>query len=167
MSESCCAVPEAPTNTKLEYAKFVALILSITLAAYVTHILVDSVEWMQQFMGWFLIAFAGFKLVGYNAFVSGFPTYDLLGGRSKLYTKAFPFIELMLGILLLSDFLTPLALTLVLGLMATTAVSIGLFLSSGKKATCACLGGIIDLPLSVISLFEAVLMALMALLLLV
>ena len=150
----------------VEYAKFVAVIALIFSASYFIYSLSDfsdGYEYMRIFMGVFLVVFAGFKFAGYNMFVMMFQGYDLIAKKSKLYAQLYPSIELALGVLFLAD-LAPYPRNItVLTLMGVGAVGVAQEIFHKRSGIrCACLGNIIKLPLSTVSLVENVSMVAMA-----
>ena len=54
-------------------------------------------EWMIPFMGWFLVAVGSLKILDWKRFSENFSKYDLLAMRSKIYSKSYPLIEVLLG----------------------------------------------------------------------
>lgn len=152
-------------NSPIEYAKFALVIAGITAVSYYLSVAVgDSnlVDFARYFMGTFFAVFAAFKFSGYKMFVMMFAGYDVLAKRSKLYAHAYPFIELGLGLLYLTNSLG--AVRDILTIFVMGIGTIGVFHEIKKRSGihCACLGNIIKLPLSTVSLVEDVGMGLMA-----
>lgn len=121
-------------------------------------------HWMNQFMAGFFLVFSAFKFLDIRGFAEGYATYDLLAKRWYTYGFIYPFLELALGILYLTQWsltLTQLATVIIMGFS-----SIGVIQSLLKKQKfqCACLGTIIKVPLSTVTLFEDLLMVVLALL---
>jgi len=156
---------ESKSDTK-EYIKFLGLIAGITVASFIAYSTYESggLElWMRWFMGIFFLVFAGFKFVGYKMFVEMFAGYDIIAKKIKFYSYIYPFIELGLGILYLAN-LYPSSRD-VFTLIIMVIGSIGVFQEIYHRRSgihCACLGNIIKLPLSTVSLVEDVGMAIMA-----
>ncbi len=153
-------------STLLEYIKFASVVVSICAISWLLHESSDTknlLDFARLFMGVFLTVFALFKLVGYKMFVQMFPMYDLIAKRAKFYSYAFPFIELLLGASFLFNWAETWRSIAVIILMGIGAISIfnEVYLKR-RKIHCACLGNIIKLPLSTVSLFENVLMVAMA-----
>lgn len=162
------ASSESSAAAYLKFSSIIAAIVALALLLYVQAGSEGVYEFMRWFMGVFLLVFAGFKLVGYNMFVMMFPSYDIIAKRSTLYAKAYPFIELGLGILFIIDAFT---LARNLALLAIMGVGeIGVFIEVFRRKSgvhCACLGNIIKLPLSTVSLVENTTMVVMALVMIV
>ncbi len=123
----------------------------------------DWMGWMQSFMGGFFLLFSFFKLLNLRGFAEGYSTYDIIAKKFPKYGYVYAFIELGLGIAYIIGFqpvITNLVTLLIMGVS-----SIGVMQSLLKKVhfQCACLGTIIKLPLSKVTLFEDTLMVLMSL----
>ena len=156
---------ESKSDAK-EYLKFAGLIVGITvisLLAYSYYGSGDLELWMRYFMGIFFLVFAGFKFIGYKMFVEMFAGYDIIAKKLRVYSYAYPFIELGLAIFYLANLFPSFRdiFTLVIMLIG----SIGVFQEIYHRRSgihCACLGNIIKLPLSTVSLVEDIGMAVMA-----
>jgi hypothetical protein len=154
-----------PPDEKTTYRPVLLLIALLALATALLEYAEGHWHWhrvMPRFMGGFFLAFAYFKLLNIRAFADAFGTYDLLAARSRYYALAYPFVELLLGILYLANiapFATNLA-TLLLMLLGTAGVVRTLL--AGRKVKCACLGSVFNLPMSYVTLAEDAIMALMA-----
>lgn len=149
-----------------EYAKFagvIAGIAGVTAAAVVLAELSGVMAWMRIFMGVFFLVFAGFKFAGYRMFALMFAGYDVLAKRFRAYAYAYPFIEAGLGALYLLN-AWPLPRDVVtLAAMSVGAIGVAGEIRKRSGVHCACLGNVIRLPLSTVSLVEDVAMGLMAL----
>ncbi|MBL7664266.1 MAG: cation transporter [Bacteriovoracaceae bacterium] len=123
-------------------------------------------EVMIDFMGGFFIVFSFFKLLNLRGFTEAYSTYDVLAKRSQTYAYVYPFLELALGVAYLTRF--NLVMTSLFTLILMSVSSIGVIRAITKKSQiqCACLGTIFKLPMTYITLFEDLLMASMALLML-
>lgn len=152
-------------NSPKEYIKFALVIAAITTFSYYLSTSVgDStmMDFARYFMGVFFVVFASFKLVGYKMFVMMFAGYDVLAKRSKIYAHTYPFIELGLGLLYLTNSFG--ATRDILTILVMGLGTIGVYREIKKRSGihCACLGNVIKLPLSTVSLIEDVGMGLMA-----
>lgn len=154
-----------PVSNAREYKKlaavFVVLIIAATVASTVVGFRLE--EWMRWFMGGFFIVFGGFKMIGYEMFIFMFPSYDILGRKFRLYTYLYPFIEVSLGILYILDLLGPIRDVVTLFIMTIGAIGVFKTLATKGQIRCACLGNVIKLPLSTVTLLEDLSMAAMAL----
>jgi len=119
-------------------------------------------QWMHHFMVGFFIVFSFFKMMNLKAFAEGYRTYDIVAQAIPAYGFIYPFVELVLGIAMLTGF-EPL-LTNIVALVVMAVSTIGVVKSLLKKTPfqCACLGTIIKLPLSKVTLFEDLLMVVMS-----
>lgn len=145
-------------TSPIEYFKFGAVILSIVLLSFLLYL--QSADqtlatYMRWFMGVFMLTFAGFKLAGYKMFAVMFSGYDIVARKLPVYGYLFPFIELFLGLLYVLDIAQGQRELLVM--LVTGLAAIGVFQEVYRRKTgihCACLGNIIKLPLSTVSLVE-------------
>lgn len=117
---------------------------------------------MNDFMGSFFLIFGAFKVMNLHGFVEAYAMYDIIAKQSRTYAYVYPFIELSLGLAYIVGWY-PFAVnvfTLVLMLVG----SLGVALELGKKEPmmCACLGVVFKLPMTYVTLFEDLLMAGMA-----
>lgn len=161
-----------PKNKKTglkNYWPLLAMILVAVLAACAINSGIDgdSLYWMHYFMGFLLCQFALVKLFDISGFADGFQMYDLIAKKSRYYALIYPFIELSLGLLFLS-LAYPLATYLVTLFFLTIGV-IGVIkaLKKGLDIYCPCMGSILKVPLSTVTLIEDLGMGLMALLMLI
>jgi hypothetical protein len=119
-------------------------------------------SWMHFFMGFFLSQFAMLKFFNLKGFVEGFQKYDLLAKKSRLYAYFYPFIELGLGLSYLS-FIFPLITYLITILvMGIGVIGVILALKRGLDVRCACMGTVLNVPLSTVTLSEDISMVVMA-----
>jgi len=139
-----------------------AYILGITLLVQMIHPVFDWRQWMSHFMAGFFLVFSFFKLMNLKGFAEGYQTYDVVAKRVPGYGLIYPFIELALSIAFLTG-VAPLA-TNIVTLIVMGISTIGVVRSLLRKTTfqCACLGTVIKLPLSKVTLFEDLLMVAMS-----
>ena len=143
-----------------DYWPLIALVGISAMAALALS--VQGMSWMPAFMGVFLIIFALLKIFDLNGFRRGFKMYDLLAQRVPDYALVYPFIELGLGLAYLSG-VAPTATA-----WATVVVfSFGTFgvisaLRRGLDIDCPCMGSILSVPLSTVTLTEDLAMVVMA-----
>ncbi|MBN47516.1 MULTISPECIES: MauE/DoxX family redox-associated membrane protein [unclassified Methylophaga] len=148
-----------------DYWPLLALILISAVAAlaicYSTQ--VTMLNWMHYFMGIFLSIFALLKLFHPSAFADGFQMYDLLARKSRTYAYVYPYLELSLGLGYLSFFMPQLVYALTILILGFGAIGVILALRKGLDINCPCMGSILDVPLSTVTLTEDIGMVLMAL----
>ena len=151
------------------------LIIIITLIAFMTVIVgVEDIEagvfvWknvMTNFMSGFFLVFSGFKFLDVGGFAEGYSTYDLLAKRFPQYGYVYPFVELVFGIAYLIRAQLFTVNVLVFFIMGFSGIGVLDSMLKKRKIQCACLGTIIKVPLSSVTLVEDFGMALMALILL-
>lgn len=122
--------------------------------------------WMSYFMGFFLCQFAFLKLIRPMQFADGFQMYDLVAEKSRAYALFYPLIELALGLAFLTmkfPIAASIATILVLGVGAAGVIRA---LIKGLDVRCACMGTVIDVPLSTVTLVENIGMIAMSILML-
>jgi hypothetical protein len=145
-------------------------ILALGLVIVATSLLTAwSHQPMDAFMGFFFIVFALPKLLNLTAFAQAFSQYDLLSKRFTGYARAYPFIELTLGLTYLTDY--PMNSNFgnkVVNIMVIILTAIGIAgivhsLKYKKKLSCACLGATFKFPLSNVAVIENGSMLVMAL----
>ncbi len=122
----------------------------------------ESMSWMHDWMGFFLIVFAMFKLFDLSGFARGFAKYDMLAGRVRLYGFIYPFLELALGLAFLACWNPPFVYLATIALFGFGAVGVIFALMKGLDVNCACLGTALKVPLSSVALIEDMGMVLMA-----
>lgn len=119
-------------------------------------------EFMRHFMAGFFLTFSGFKLINLKGFVNGYKMYDLLARRWKGWGYTYPFVELFLGLSYLTNFEPVLTNIVTLVVMGFSGIGVLNELKKKRKIKCACLGTVIDVPLTYVTLVEDFGMVLMA-----
>jgi hypothetical protein len=120
--------------------------------------------WMNQFMAGFFLVFSAFKFLDLRGFAEGYATYDLLAKRWYTYGFIYPFLELSLGILYLGGWFPTTTLILTIIIMGFSSLGVINSLLKKQKITCACLGTVLNVPLSNITLIEDLTMVALAIL---
>ncbi|VEG90284.1 GNAT family N-acetyltransferase [Legionella spiritensis] len=123
--------------------------------------------WMHYFMGVFLVLFSTLKLFHPVDFADGFEMYDIIAKRSRIYAYCYPLIELFLGLAFLSFFLPILIYIVTIVILTIGSVGVIQALQKGLDINCPCMGTVLDVPLSTVTLAEDIGMALMAFILLI
>jgi copper chaperone CopZ len=117
---------------------------------------------MQYFMAGYFFLFGGLKVYAWRGFIASYRRYDALAAYSLWYAALYPFLEIVLGVLYYFA-VFPIAVNLfVFLLFMQKAESVYRAVQQGTTSTCACLGGAFSVPLTRVTVFEDVLMALMA-----
>jgi YHS domain-containing protein len=121
-----------------------------------------SGDFMLKYMGVFFIVFSLMKMLDVKGFADAFSMYDLIAKRSRSYALIYPFIELALGILYLTETWIIGAAWVTLIIMFIGAIGVGRNLLSKNKIQCACLGTKIGVPLTKVTFLEDLIMVGMA-----
>lgn len=140
-------------DAEYSYTPVVAIFSTAGLVAWAAALSVPG------FMGVSLSMLASLKLMDLESFTESFEKYDLVTQQVKPYGKAFPFIELLLGLGFLSG-VAPVATGLGSVIVGTSgAVSVFKAVYIDKlELNCACVGGNSKAPLGVISFLENAIM---------
>ncbi len=120
-------------------------------------------DFLLAFMTGFFLVFGGFKLMDLKGFAHGYATYDLLASRWYGYGYVYPFVEVTFGLLMLGGFHPDWLLWSELGLMVFSGMGVGIKLARKEKFRCACLGTLLKVPLTSVTLVEDFGMALLLL----
>ncbi len=121
---------------------------------------------MQDFMAAFFLVFGFLKLLNLKGFAEAYATYDVIAKKSRAYALVYPFIEITLGLSYLFRWFPKLTNFVTLIVMFISAVGVAIELSKKKEIMCACLGVVFKVPMTYVTLFEDLLMAAMALIML-
>lgn len=122
---------------------------------------------ISGFMGVSLSMLASLKLMDLESFAESFEKYDLITQKFRPYSKAFPFLELLLGLGFLSG-VAPVVTglgSLALGTSGAVSVFKAVYIDK-LELNCACVGGNSKAPLGVVSFLENAIMVAMGLALL-
>lgn len=111
-------------------------------------------DWMLHFMAGFFIVFGFFKLLDVKGFRDAYATYDLLAKRWNNYGLIYPFLEIGLGLAFLFQVNVPMTLWFSAILMGFSSLGVIKALAEKRKIRCACLGTVLNLPMSTITLVE-------------
>lgn len=122
----------------------------------------DLHRMMSHFMGGFFFIFSFFKFLDLGAFAMAYRSYDLLAKKFPFYGYLYPFLEFILGALYLSGTFLVFTNATTLLLMGVSSLGVIQSLLQKQKIQCACLGTVFQLPMSKVTLFEDLLMMLMA-----
>lgn len=117
---------------------------------------------MLDFMALFFMVFSFFKFLDLKGFQAVFKTYDPLAASVPIYGWLYPFIELTLGICYLIDFVSPSVLIITLIVLGITTVGVLRVLLQKRNIKCACLGSVLNLPMTEATFIENAIMLVMA-----
>ena len=119
---------------------------------------------VERFIAIAMMLLAMLKLQDVDRFATMFLNYDLLARRLPPYGRAYPFLELGAGVLMLTRTLDWLSIPVALTIGGIGAVSVFKAVYLEKRTLkCACVGGSSNVPLGFVSLTENVMMVAMAL----
>ncbi len=147
------------------YYPIFLIFLFISLPVSIIEFNQPSAQWMHwanNFMAGFFLVFSFFKLLNLRAFADGYSTYDIIAMHSRPYAYIYPFIELGLGLALIAGIVPLMVNTIILVVMGISSVGVARSLVQKKQFQCACLGTVISLPLSTVTLVEDLLMVAMS-----
>ena len=138
----------------------------------ITSILLNLQKWnlnntMLDFMGLFYIIFSFFKILDIKGFSTSFSMYDPLAKKIPLYGIIYPFIEILLGIMLLFRVEVNTALFVTIIILGITSFGVTQTLFNKKSINCACLGTVLKLPMTEATFIENATMIIMAISLLI
>ena len=144
---------------------FALLILITAVAAWGDYRVgyVSLPDAVSYFMAGFFIVFAGFKLMDLEGFAHGYATYDLLAERVFAYGYAYPFIELGFGVAMLAGSQSLALLWAEFAVMAFSGVGVLIKIAQHEQIQCVCLGTLLKVPLTTVTLIENFGMAALAL----
>lgn len=118
---------------------------------------------MMLSMAYFFLVFGVFKVINLKSFAKAYMTYDILAMKSKTYAYIYPFIEIVLGFMYLFSWGDVYRDIFTFIIMSIGTVGVWKALKSKSDIPCACLGMVFDVPMTKVTLFENLFMALMAL----
>ena len=153
-----------PEVSKLRQLKPLFLILVyITVTSVLLHYKAFDVKGMMtDFMGLFFIVFSFFKLLDLKGFVNSFAMYDPLAARVKGYAWIYPFVEVVLGLMLLMRWKIQIALAATIIVLGITTIGVTRTLLRKDAIQCACLGTALKLPMTEATFIENAIMIVMA-----
>lgn len=154
-------------NTYYPLILIISYILVVSLIPNISAMGIVWKGWMNHFMAGFFLVFSAFKFLDLKGFATAYATYDLLAARWSGYGYLYPFLELGLGLAYLSQYVHPIVLVITVVLMGFSSIGVLQALLQKRKINCACLGTILKLPMSGITLVEDLLMTVMALVMLI
>lgn len=158
-------LPEEDENSLKAYFPIVLIAVYIAGVAFINNFHEQGINWqgwMNQFMAGFFLVFSAFKFLNIRGFAEGYATYDLLTKRCYVYGFVYPFLELGLGILYLGFWFPVTTLTLTIIIMGFSSLGVINSLLKKQKLRCACLGTILNVPLSTVTLVEDLTMVVLA-----
>lgn len=134
----------------------VVLLVALATGQWTPHAL------MNHFMAGFFLVFSFFKFLDLRGFADAYFSYDVVARRLPAWGFVYPFIELGLGIAYLSHVAPWTTNTVTLVVMLVSSVGVLKTLLDKRTIRCACLGTVLKLPMTKVTLVEDVGMAAMA-----
>ena len=161
-SGSTVTMEQSPTKLKQLFPLFLIFVYLIAASIFLQKNSFRITDFMIDFMGLFFVVFSFFKLLDYKGFPNAFARYDPLAKRSAFYAKIYPFIETLLGLMLLLRWQLNFAFITTIVILSITTFGVVYTLFDKNKINCACLGTALKLPMTEATLIENVIMLVMA-----
>lgn len=139
----------------------------ILIFLYILGVSLFSQHPMNTFMAGFFLVFSGFKFLDLPGFATAYATYDLLAKRWRGYGFIYPFLELGLGLAYLVHWQPSFTYVLTIIIMGFSSLGVVGALAKKQQIQCACLGTVLNLPMTVVTLVEDLLMVIMAIIMLI
>lgn len=164
----------APMSTAVERAddnRLATYFPLLLIAAYIAVVALagttsagqfDWQSWMTNIMAGFFLVFSGFKFLNLAGFADAYASYDLLAKRWHGYGFVYPFLELALGLAYLFRIAPASTHLATIALMGFSSLGVIDALRQKQRIPCACLGTVLNLPMSTITLVEDLAMVAMA-----
>tara|TARA_R110000787_G_scaffold15012_10_gene46151 strand:+ start:7134 stop:7877 length:744 start_codon:yes stop_codon:yes gene_type:complete len=154
--------PDATSYVPVLSVFAVAALLALAVN-WLTFAPLIAVVTVERFIAIAMMLLAMLKLQDVDRFATMFLNYDLLARRLPPYGRAYPFLELGAGALMLTRTLDWLSIPVALTIGGIGAVSVFKAVYLEKRTIkCACVGGSSNVPLGFVSLTENVMMVAMA-----
>jgi hypothetical protein len=113
---------------------------------------------MNVWMGLFYLVFSFFKLLNVPGFVGSFQKYDLVAKHNRYYAYLYPWVEVGLGVLYLVNYQILMANIITVAIFTVNLAGVSLSRYRGEQLECACLGSLLNLPLTTVTIVEDTLM---------
>ena len=133
-------------------------IIGITLLVEYIHGDFFWMRWMSNFMAGFFLVFSFFKLLNLKGFAESYSMYDIVAKKWNGWGYVYAFTELGLGIAFLTGFNPILTNAITFIVMSVSIIGVLQSVANKRKIKCACLGAVFNLPMSIITIIEDLLM---------
>ncbi len=157
------AVEESTFKKLLPLLSMFAAIAILTIGTMIVRQEYSSMSGMMYMMAYFFLVFGLFKLTNLRGFADAYATYDIVAQKSRIYALTYPFIEIILGILYFFSLGGIYRDLFTFVLMSIGTLGVWKALQKKDDIPCACLGTLFSVPMTKVTLFENLFMALMAL----
>lgn len=117
---------------------------------------------MTNFMAGFFLVFSFFKLLDLRGFADAYRSYDVLARPLPVWGFIYPFVELALGVAYLLRLKPVVTNGVTLVVMLVSSAGVLKTLLDKRAIRCACLGTVLKLPMTKVTLVEDLGMAAMA-----
>ena len=156
-----------PSNSQksdlYKLAPLFIVLFFISLIAWYLSIGSDSINtFMNFFMGIYFIVFGLSKIIDLKNFPKSFAMYDPIASNYSFYGWAYPFVELALGVMFITQFFPFIAIISTIILLSITTFGVIKVLMSDAEIECACLGTWMKLPMTKATFIENFIMLFMA-----
>ena len=118
---------------------------------------------MMLSMAFFFLVFGLFKLNNLKGFAKAYAMYDVIAMKSKSYAIAYPFIEIVLGLMYIYAYGGVYRDIFTFIIMSVSGYGVWKALQAKEEIQCACLGTVFKVPMTKVTLSENLFMAFMAL----
>lgn len=146
---------ETETQSKTYWPLVCLILVALLAGSAITYgVKGGSLQWMHYFMGILLCLFSLLKFFDVRGFADGFQMYDLVAKKSRAYALSYPLIELLLGLAYLAFFYPPATYLVTVVVMVTGSLGVIKTLRQGLNIHCACMGTVLRVPLSTVTLTE-------------
>lgn len=119
-------------------------------------------ELLRNFMGFIFIIFGLLKLYDLKKFVNIFSKYDIISKKIRFYPFLYPFLEILIGLLLIKNIKVKKINIIIVILMLISILSVLFSFKKGQDLRCGCLGSFFHIPLSYVTLSENIIMLIMS-----
>lgn len=109
---------------------------------------------MHLFMGYFFIFLSLFKFFDIQGFARNFSHYDFVAKYFHFYSYLYPFLEFALGMAYIFQWNLYWTQCLTVLMMSISGIGVINGILSKKEIKCACLGNVLNVPLSAVSVVE-------------
>lgn len=118
---------------------------------------------MMLSMAFFFLVFGLFKLNNLKGFAKAYAMYDVIAMKSKSYAIAYPFIEIVFGLMYIFAYGGVYRDIFTFIIMSVSGYGVWKALQAKEEIQCACLGTVFKVPMTKVTLSENLFMAFMAL----
>lgn len=137
------------------YVYIFSLLLSLNLVFFFN---LNTRSFYLYFLGFFSLTFGILKIINYKTYIESVLEYDFVAQRFKPYAYLFPIFEIIFGLLFIIHKEILYVEYFCILLFTLNIIVIANALEKKRDYSCACMGGLFNLPLSYVSLLESLTM---------